>query len=89
VGGEEFLVLSPGVDAEGVLALGERIRSTVERAVLQIDGETLRLTVSIGTAVAGPGEWDMPTLRRRADAALYAAKRAGRNQVMAGGEVAT
>ncbi|MGN6740240.1 GGDEF domain-containing protein [Dyella sp.] len=88
VGGEEFLVLSPGVDADGVLALGERIRSTVEREVLQIDGETLRLTVSIGTAVAGPGQWDMPLLRRQADAALYAAKRAGRNQVVAGAEVA-
>ncbi|MGA0588123.1 GGDEF domain-containing protein [Dyella sp. KRB-257] len=87
VGGEEFLVLSPGVDAEGVLLLGERIRSSVEREVLQIDGESLRLTVSIGTAVAGSGEWDMNTLRRRADAALYAAKRAGRNRVVAGGEV--
>lgn len=87
VGGEEFLVLSPGVDAEGVLVLGERIRSTVEREVLQIDGESLRLTVSIGTAVAGPGEWDMNTLRRRADAALYAAKRAGRNRVVAGAEL--
>ena len=84
VGGEEFLVLSPGVGQDGIMALAERIRATVEKSPLDIDGEQVCLTVSIGTAVACPGEWDMPTLRRRADAALYAAKRAGRNRVMAG-----
>lgn len=88
VGGEEFLVLSPGADEGGVLALAERIRDTVERSRLQIDGETLQLTVSIGTAVAGGRNWDMTVLRRRADDALYAAKRAGRNRVMSGAEEA-
>lgn len=82
VGGEEFLVLSPGVDEAGALALAERIRETVERLRLQIDGEVLQLTVSIGAAVAGGNDWDMTALRRRADDALYAAKRAGRNRVM-------
>jgi diguanylate cyclase (GGDEF)-like protein len=84
VGGEEFLVLSPGVGQEGVMSLAERIRNTVEKSPLEIDGEQVHLTVSIGTAVACSGEWDMTNLRRRADAALYAAKRAGRNRVMAG-----
>lgn len=84
VGGEEFLVLSPGVDEDGLMALAERIRCTVENSPLLINGESVRLTVSIGTAVAGPGGWDMTVLRRRADAALYAAKRAGRNRVMSG-----
>lgn len=83
VGGEEFLVLSPGVGEDGVLALAERIRSTIESSPLRIEEEDVHLTVSIGTAVAGPGNWDMTALRRRADAALYAAKRAGRNRVMA------
>ncbi|HET6432749.1 GGDEF domain-containing protein [Dyella sp.] len=83
VGGEEFLVLSPGVDAVGVAVLAERIRATVANSALRIDDQDVHLTVSIGTAVAGPGHWDMTALRRRADAALYAAKRAGRNRVMA------
>ncbi|MBU6246658.1 MAG: GGDEF domain-containing protein [Xanthomonadaceae bacterium] len=88
VGGEEFLVLSPGVDETGLLALAERIRAEVERSPLEINGEPVHLTVSIGTAVAGPGDWDMTALRRRADAALYAAKRAGRNRVMSGDALA-
>lgn len=88
VGGEEFLVLSPGVGQDGVMALAERIRATVEKSPLEIDGEQVHLTVSIGTAVACPGEWDMTTLRRRADTAMYAAKRAGRNRVMAGDTLA-
>ena len=88
VGGEEFLVLSPGVDEAGLLALAERIRAEVERSPLEINGEPVHLTVSIGTAVAGPGDWDMTALLRRADAALYAAKRAGRNRVMSGDALA-
>ena len=84
VGGEEFLVLTPGVDEHGVLALAERIRRTVERSPPVVDGEPVPLTVSIGVAVAGPGEWDMAAVRRHADAALYTAKRAGRNRVMGG-----
>jgi len=82
IGGEEFVVLSPGTGLRAAFALGERIRAMVERTPLQIDGETMRLTVSVGVAVAAPGERDVAAVLKRADAALYAAKRAGRNRVM-------
>ena len=88
VGGEEFVVLSPGNDLRRTLALGERIRTGVERAQLVFDGHALGMTVSVGVTEAAPGERDVTALLQRADAALYAAKRAGRNRVMAAGDVA-
>jgi diguanylate cyclase (GGDEF)-like protein len=86
VGGEEFLVLSPSVKEADLLALAERIRNAVERTSFHIAGEAYRLTVSIGAAIADPAEPDMMSARRRADAALYEAKRAGRNCVMISGK---
>ena len=83
IGGEEFVVLAPDTDLERVLVLAERIRETVETTPLLVDGHLLQLTVSIGAVVAAPGEHDVKGLLQRADAALYAAKRAGRNRVMA------
>lgn len=78
-GGEEFLLLLPYLGAEGVRALGERLRTSVaDEPVVGTDYE-LRVTVSLGGAVGvdeGP-----EGLVRRADAALYAAKHAGRNRV--------
>ncbi|HUB91908.1 MAG TPA: GGDEF domain-containing protein [Dyella sp.] len=85
VGGEEFLVLSPSVKEADLLALAERIRNAVERTPFHIAGQAYALTVSIGAAIADPSEPDMMGARRRADAALYEAKRAGRNCVMISG----
>jgi diguanylate cyclase (GGDEF)-like protein len=82
VGGEEFLVLSPSVKKDGLLALAERIRASVEHSVFAIGGESYPLTVSIGAAIADGSEPDMMAARRRADTALYQAKHAGRNCVM-------
>lgn len=83
IGGEEFVVLAPDTTLQDALALGERIRATVECTPLLVDGQTLQLTTSIGATVAALDEGDFAAVLRRADAALYAAKRAGRNQVMA------
>jgi diguanylate cyclase (GGDEF)-like protein len=83
IGGEEFVVLAPDATLEQVLVLAERIRGTVESTPLLVDGHLLQLTVSIGAAVTRPGEHDVAALLNRADAALYAAKHAGRNRVMA------
>ena len=83
VGGEEFVVLAPDTGLEQALVLAERIRATVESTPLLMDGHLLQLTVSIGATAAEPGERDVPGLLQRADAAHYAAKRAGRNRVMA------
>jgi diguanylate cyclase (GGDEF)-like protein len=81
VGGEEFLVLSPAVQTSDLLALAERIRAAVERKAFSIAGQSYTLTVSIGGAIADGSEPDMMGARRRADMALYDAKRAGRNCV--------
>jgi two-component system, cell cycle response regulator len=77
-GGEEFLVLLPDVDEGGAQATAEKLRASVSGR--PVGG--LRVTVSAGCATWQPGE-SPDDLLRRADAALYAAKRAGRDQVVA------
>ncbi len=81
MGGEEFLVLLPGAGHAAALARLENVRQQVASvsAVLGIAG--LAVTASIGAAVLRPGRDDLAGLLRRADHAMYRAKRAGRNQV--------
>jgi diguanylate cyclase (GGDEF)-like protein len=78
-GGEEFLVLLPDVDLAGAITVAERIRVAVE------EDETRALppfTISGGVALCDPADGhDAEPLLRRADAALYLAKRAGRNRI--------
>jgi len=83
IGGEEFVVLSPGSDLRQMLALGERIRTAVSAVPVMLDGQEVNMTVSVGVTMALPGECNASTLLHRTDAALYMAKRAGRNCVMA------
>jgi diguanylate cyclase (GGDEF)-like protein len=80
-GGEEFLVLLPDTDAAGAGALAERIRQRVAQLYPQLDGETPAITISIGVAARQPQDRHADALIHRADRALYAAKRAGRNRV--------
>lgn len=82
MGGEEFLVLSHG-DLDGAQVQAEKIRAAVERLAVPIDAGTVRVTVSIGVARAerADGLDSLSAVLRRADAALYAAKQAGRNRV--------
>ena len=58
----------------------------VRTAPLAVDGRELPVTVSVGVAVARPGA-DIKLLLREADAAMYRAKAAGRNQVCAAGTI--
>lgn len=87
-GGEEFLVLLPGRDVEGAVTIAERIRAAIEQQVLDCNGQALRMTVSVGVAIRRPGERDPDATVERADRALYAAKRAGRNRVEVAGHEA-
>ena len=80
-GGEEFVVLLPGTDAAGGVKLAERLRRGLEsRPILAPDGTALRVTASFGVASAPPAA-GAPDLVSAADAALYEAKRAGKNRV--------
>ena len=83
-GGEEFAVLLPGVDPADMVVIAERIRRRVHALIVQPDrGTTIAdLTISIGAAHApDPRITGVDDLVRAADAALYAAKTNGRNQV--------
>lgn len=83
IGGEEFAVLLPGTTLEGAKSLAEQIRGGVARGRIhrgEKDENIGSVTLSIGVAVAGPAE-TLEHVFARADAALYEAKRAGRNRV--------
>jgi diguanylate cyclase (GGDEF)-like protein len=83
-GGEELLVVLRGATMEALLALGERLRGAVRAQPFEVcPGERHPVTVSVGAAVVHPGgdlDWD--SVLQRADNALYAAKRGGRDRVV-------
>ena len=80
-GGEEFLVASTDATSDAARQLGERIRAAVEDLPVEWNGHALTLTASVGVASRWPHE-NMPNETiERADKALYAAKRGGRNRV--------
>jgi diguanylate cyclase (GGDEF)-like protein len=80
-GGEEFLLLLPGAEADGGAQLADRIRTTLaERSFLGRDGEVVTVTCSFGVAQHRLGG-DERELFAAADRALYRAKRAGKNRV--------
>jgi diguanylate cyclase (GGDEF)-like protein/PAS domain S-box-containing protein len=81
-GGEEFLILVPGIRLAEAARLAERLRGAVAGAPAEAFGGA-RLTASFGVVEARPGE-PAAALTARADAALYAAKAAGRNRVVVG-----
>jgi diguanylate cyclase (GGDEF)-like protein len=80
-GGEEFLVVLPSRQTEMARAIAEQIRDAIETADLRYQERPLRLTVSIGVANQLAHETQPGHAVERADKALYAAKRAGRNRV--------
>ncbi|MCD9028925.1 GGDEF domain-containing protein [Luteimonas sp. BDR2-5] len=82
-GGEEFVVVLPGLDGAAARVIGERMRAAVENLEVRHDGLRFGLTVSIGIATRHAGERTPAETIARADKALYAAKRQGRNCVQA------
>ncbi len=85
IGGEEFALLLPQTTLEGARTVAEKIRACVARGRIYRDRSQDAIgsiTISLGVAVGASGE-TLDMLMFRADQALYAAKRAGRNQVCA------
>lgn len=82
IGGEEFAVLLPGADRVAAATTAERIRKTIAETPAKIGGRDLSVTVSVGIALT-LGAVNADGLVRAADAALYRAKRRGRNRVAA------
>ena len=81
IGGEEFLLLLPGVGDAVARDTAEQIRRKVERRCREVKGVPVALTLSIGVVECGP-EDSAATLIQRADAAMYRAKHEGRNRVV-------
>ncbi|MFC7302081.1 GGDEF domain-containing protein [Cognatiluteimonas weifangensis] len=80
-GGEEFVALLPGRAGADAREMGERLRAAVERSEIEYEGRAEKVTVSIGVATRLERESTPAAAIERADKALYAAKRGGRNCV--------
>jgi diguanylate cyclase (GGDEF)-like protein/PAS domain S-box-containing protein len=78
-GGDEFVAVVPKVDEQGFRAIAERMRRFVEVSPIPVEGGSLNITVSVGGALAQPGD-TMTALTARADAMMYEAKRCGKNR---------
>jgi diguanylate cyclase len=78
-GGEEFMALLPDTDLDGAVIVAEKIREAVESSPIDAVGT---VTLSIGVTVASSADAEMDIAVRRADTALYEAKRSGRNMVV-------
>lgn len=86
LGGEELAVLVPDATMAEAQAIAERLRRAIETLSIDWEGQTIAITASFGVAVAY-GTTPSNELFVQADAALYAAKRGGRNRVVFSGEM--
>jgi diguanylate cyclase (GGDEF)-like protein len=82
-GGEEFALLLPCTPLEDAMRVAEKIRLVIEQTPLELIGTSVPVTVSLGGAAARDGVPAYDVLINEADAALYSAKRQGRNRAIA------
>ncbi len=85
-GGEEFLIILPDTKIEESLRLAERLRAKVESdlAIYNSDGHWIRTTISLGLTTFNDRDLSIDDMLKRADDALYMAKKGGRNRVQCG-----
>lgn len=83
-GGEEFVLVLPDSDKEAAMAIAERLRVRMEEDAISVSGNSkeLSITISLGVASVDGPEDTAEAILKRADEALYRAKREGRNRVM-------
>lgn len=85
VGGEEFVALLPGTDAEQAQLLAERLLTVTRRQSIGVDDVDIRVSTSIGISVRPAGSGlPIADVLAAADAALYTAKRSGRDRAVLG-----
>jgi diguanylate cyclase (GGDEF)-like protein/PAS domain S-box-containing protein len=83
IGGEEFAAIFPNCDAEQARQVAERLQREVQRLQFHNDGESFGVTISQGIAVLGEGD-QLDDLYARSDAAMYQAKRQGKDCIVLG-----
>ncbi len=83
-GGEEFLIVVPATNEKELCELAERIRASTESQPVPADLINIRITLSIGAAMAKPGDSSKAKVIAIADQALYEAKKLGRNRIVFG-----
>lgn len=83
IGGEEFVGILPDTDEISAGHLAERLREHLDASDFSISGWPVQLRASIGVCSLGPAISDLESLLRETDRAMYAAKRGGRNRVVA------
>jgi len=82
LGGEEFGLLMPETTLEQARIVAERVRQVWDASPVNLDGELIHSTMSIGVAEAMEADQSLEDLLRRVDRMLYKAKESGRNRVM-------
>ncbi len=81
-GGEEFICLLPHTAREGALMVAQRIREAIRGEAFHHDGQTLRVSVSIGGVTCETSDTSLERLTSKADTLLYQAKQGGRDRYM-------
>jgi diguanylate cyclase (GGDEF)-like protein len=84
--GDEFMVILPNTTKADGLVVAERLRAEMERSPLMVEGTPVTATISLGVASMPESGRSVDSLVRAADAAMYEAKRQGKNRVMGAGE---
>ncbi len=82
-GGEEFIGIVRNIKIEGLVSLGDRVRSLIESAYIVHNNEKLHVTISIGATLVKDTD-DIKSVINRADQLLYRSKAAGRNRITIG-----
>ncbi|GJI87097.1 GGDEF domain-containing protein [Duganella hordei] len=83
-GGEEFVLVLDGLNLDGATKVAERLRARIELELVEIDALSVRYTASVGVVSSDEHGYDLIRLISAGDAAMYEAKRSGRNRVIGG-----
>ena len=84
IGGEEFAAVFPGCAPDMAMQVAERLQREIQRLSFSHDGQTFGITVSQGLSSLTPEDESLDSLFARADAAMYQAKRQGKNRIISG-----